>query len=232
MTNAHGSNLPLAEMDRDAVFHPMTDLRAFAHGEGPGPRIVEGGEGVFITDGDGRRLLDGFGGLYCVNVGYGRREIADAIADQARKLAYYHLYAGNTNEPAIRLADRLLQLAPDGMSKVYFGLSGSDANETNVKIAWYYNNVLGRPDKKKIIARHRAYHGATIMAGSLTGVEVFHKAFDLPIERVLRTTAPHHFWEAEPGMSEQAFARQCAADLQALIAREGRTPLPPLSQSP
>ena len=176
---------------------------------------------MHITDSDGRRYLDGFGGLYCVNVGYGRREIADAIAEQARKLAYYHLYAGNSNEPSIRLADRLIQLAPEGMSKVYFGLSGSDANETNVKIVWYYNNVLGRPQKKKIIARHRAYHGATIMAGSLTGVEVFHKAFDLPIERVLRTTAPHHYWEAEANASEREFSQKCAADLEDLILREG-----------
>ena len=221
MTGAARTNLPLAEMDRKAVFHPMTDLNRYAHGEIAGPRIIEGAKGVYITDSEGRRLLDGFGGLYCVNVGYGRSEIADAIAVQAQKLAYYHLYAGNSNEPSIRLADRLIQLAPEGMSKVYFGLSGSDANETNVKIVWYYNNVLGRPEKKKIIARDRAYHGATVMAGSLTGVEVFHKAFDLPIERVLRTTAPHHYWEAESGMSEQAFSEKCARDLEELILHEG-----------
>ena len=221
MTSAARTNLPLAEMDRKALFHPMTDLKRYAHGEIAGPRIIEGASGVYITDSEGRRLLDGFGGLYCVNVGYGRGEIAEAIAVQAQKLAYYHLYAGNSNEPSIRLADRLLELAPADMSKVYFGLSGSDANETNVKIVWYYNNVLGRPEKKKIIARHRAYHGATVMAGSLTGVEVFHKAFDLPIERVLRTTAPHHYWEAEPGMSEQAFSEACARDLEELILREG-----------
>lgn len=221
MTSAARTNLPLAEMDRRAVFHPMTDLKRYAHGEIAGPHIIEGAKGVYITDSEGRRLLDGFGGLYCVNVGYGRSEIADAIAAQAQKLAYYHLYAGNSNEPSIRLADRLIQLAPEGMSKVYFGLSGSDANETNVKIVWYYNNVLGRPEKKKIIARHRAYHGATVMAGSLTGVEVFHKAFDLPVERVLRTTAPHHYGEAKPGMSEQAFSQKCARDLEELILREG-----------
>ena len=221
MTAAARTNLPLAEMDRKALFHPMTDLKRYAHGEIAGPRIIDGAKGVYITDSEGRRLLDGFGGLYCVNVGYGRSEIAEAIAAQAQKLAYYHLYAGNSNEPSIRLADRLLELAPEGMSKVYFGLSGSDANETNVKIVWYYNNVLGRPEKKKIIARHRAYHGATVMAGSLTGVEVFHKAFDLPIERILRTTAPHHYWEAEPGTSAQDFSNTCARDLEELILREG-----------
>lgn len=222
MTSAYArSNHSLAEMDQNALFHPMVDLKRYAHGQAGGPRIIESAKGVWITDRDGRRYLDGFGGLYCVNVGYGRMEVADAIAAQARQLAYYHIYAGNSNEPSILLADRLIRMAPAGMSKVYFGVSGSDANETNVKLVWYYNNVLGRPGKKKIIARHRAYHGATIMAGSLTGLDVFHKAFDLPIDRVLRTTAPHHFWEATPGMSEREFSRQCAEDLELLIEREG-----------
>jgi L-2,4-diaminobutyrate transaminase len=221
MTAIHRPNLSLADMDRNSFFHPMTDLKRYAAGEIAGPRIIEGAKGVHIFDSEGRRYLDGFGGLYCVNVGYGRTEVAEAIAEQARKLAYYHVYAGNSNEPSIRLADRLIRLAPKGMSKVYFGLSGSDANETSVKIVWYLNNVLGRPAKKKIVARHRAYHGATVMAGSLTGVEVFHKAFDLPIERVLRTTAPHHYWEAAPGTSEEAFSQKCAQDLEELIQREG-----------
>ena len=220
MTSTLRTNYSLPEMDRNAMLHPMTDLSAYAHGQIAGPRIIDTAEGVSIVDRDGRRYLDGFGGLYCVNVGYGRAEVADAIADQARRLAYYHVYAGNSNEPSIRLADRLIAMSPKGMSKVYFGLSGSDANETNVKIVWYYNNVLGRPEKKKIIARHRAYHGATIMAGSLTGLEVFHKAFDLPVDRVLRTTAPHHYREAEPGATEQAFAQKCAQDLEELILRE------------
>src|SRR5262249_14030937 len=148
MNTIRRSNLPLAEMDRGSVFHPMTDLKRYAHGEIAGPRIIESGRGCHIFDRDGNKFLDGFGGLYCVNIGYGRSEVADAIADQARHLAYYHLYAGNSNEPSIRLADRLVRMAPNGMSKVYFGLSGSDANETNVKIVWYYNNVLGRPRKK------------------------------------------------------------------------------------
>jgi L-2,4-diaminobutyrate transaminase len=221
MNTIRRSNLPLDEMDRGSVFHPMTDLKRHANGEIAGPRIIESGKGCHIFDRDGNRLLDGFGGLYCVNIGYGRAEVADAIANQARNLAYYHVYAGHSNEPAILLADRITRMAPKGMSKVYFGVSGSDANETNIKIVWYYNNVLGRPAKKKIIARHRAYHGATIMAGSLTGVEVFHKAFDLPIERVLRTTAAHHYWGASPGVSEKEFSAQCARDLEELILREG-----------
>jgi L-2,4-diaminobutyrate transaminase len=221
MTSSTRPAASLAQADRSSIFHPMTELKRYARGQGAGPRIIESARGARITDRDGSSYLDGFGGLYCVNVGYGREEIAEAIAAQARRLAYYHIYAGASNEPSIRLAERLLAMAPKGMSKVYFGLSGSDANETAVKLVWYFNNVLDRPAKKKIIARHRAYHGATIMAGSLTGVEVFHRAFDLPIARVLRTTAPHAYWEAEAGMSEEEFSRKCARDLEALILKEG-----------
>ncbi len=211
----------LASMDQQSVFHPMTDLRSFSRGEMGSPRVIVEAEGVHIVDSEGNRLLDGFGGLYSVNAGYGRTEIADAIAKQAHALPFYHLYAANSNEPSILLADQLTRIAPGNMQKAFFGLSGSDANETQVKICWYVNNVLGRPNKKKIIARDRAYHGASVMAGSLTGVPVFHKAFDLPVERVCRTTAPHYYWGAEPGMSEQAFSEKCAADLESLIQEEG-----------
>lgn len=210
----------LGASDRASVFHPMTDLRKFSAGAIPGPRIIARGEGVYIWDTEGRKLLDGFGGLYCVNVGYGRAEIADAIAKQAHTLAYYHLYAGNSHESAIKLAERLVHLAPAGMKKVFFGLSGSDANETQVKIVWYVNNVLGRPRKKKIISRHRAYHGASVMAGSLTGIPTFHRAFDLPVPRVLHTTTPHAYWEAAAGESEPDFSARCARDLERMILEE------------
>jgi len=210
----------LGALDRASVFHPMTDLRRFSAGSIPGPRIIARAEGVYIYDSQGRKLLDGFGGLYCVNVGYGRTEIADAIAEQARTLAYYHLYAGNSHETAIVLADHLVRLAPAGMKRVYFGLSGSDANDTQVKIVWYVNNVLGRPRKKKIISRHRGYHGATVMAGSLTGIPVFHRAFDLPVPRVLHTMTPHAYWEAAAGESELGFSARCAHELEQLILRE------------
>ena len=162
---------------------------------------METGRGIEVVDRDGVALLDGFAGLYCVNVGYGRTEIAEAIAAQAKKLAYYHAYAGNTSEPVVKLSERIIRMAPEGMSKVFYGLSGSDANETQVKIVWYYNNVRGRPEKKKIISRVRGYHGSSVMSGSLTGLPMYHQAFDLPMPRVLHTTTPHHYWGAEPGMS-------------------------------
>jgi L-2,4-diaminobutyrate transaminase len=217
---ARANRDPLETADRDHLFHPSTHLAGHARGETPA-RVIAGGEGVTVVDRDGRRSLDAFAGLYCVNVGYGRMEIAEAIAEQARKLAYYHSYAGHGNEPAIRLAEMIIERAPAHMSRVYFGLSGSDANETNIKLVWYFNNVLGRPEKKKIISRWRGYHGSGIMTGSLTGLELFHKAFDLPREPILHTEAPFYFRRADPDQSEADFAQFCADRLEALILAEG-----------
>lgn len=213
-------NDQLDAWDRENFFHPSTHLAQFARGE-LASRIVTRGSGCHIEDRNGTRLLDAFAGLYCVNVGYGRPEIAEAIADQARELAYYHAYMGHGTEAAITLAKMVLDRAPDHMSKVYFGLSGSDANETNVKLVWYYNNILGRPEKKKIISRWRGYHGSGLMTGSLTGLELFHKKFDLPLTQVLHTQAPDFFRRADRDQTEAGFVAHCVADLEALIAREG-----------
>ncbi len=213
-------NDQLDAWDRENFFHPSTHLAQHARGESPN-RIVTGGSGVYIEDRDGTKLLDAFAGLYCVNVGYGRSEIADAIADQARELAYYHAYVGHGTEASITLAQMVMERAPDHMSKVYFGLGGSDANETNIKLVWYYNNILGRPEKKKIISRWRGYHGSGLMTGSLTGLELFHKKFDLPLSQVLHTVAPDYFRREDLSQSEAEFVAYCVADLEALIEREG-----------
>lgn len=214
-------NLSLEEIDRRTVFHPSTHLRDHAHGIGGGPRIIDGGEGIRITDHNGVTVIDGFAGLYCVNIGYGRPEMAEAIYEQAKKLAYYHAYVGHSHEPVIRLSERLIDMAPEGMSKVYYGMSGSDANETQVKLVWYYNNILGRPRKKKIISRWRGYHGSGIVTGSLTGLPLFHEAFDLPVDRILHTVTPHAYWQATPGMDDNEFSRWCAGELEKLILAEG-----------
>jgi len=214
-------NLSLEDMDRNGLFHPNTDLRAFAHGELGDPHIIKSANGIRIRDQHGRELIDAFAGLWCVNVGYGRTEIADAIHEQAIKMAYYHTHWGFSNEPAIRLTDRVLQMVPHGMSKIFWGLQGSDAHETQVKIAWYYNNVLGRPEKKKIIARDRGYHGLTIMSGSLTGLKVLHETFDLPMDRVRHTLAPYYYWRQDQGMDELTFSKFCAEELEKLIEAEG-----------
>ncbi len=213
-------NDQLDQWDRENFFHPSTHLAQHARGESPS-RVIRTASGVHIEDRDGRRLLDAFAGLYCVNAGYGRQEIAEAIAAQARELAYYHAYAGHGTEASITLAKMILDRAPANMSKVYFGLGGSDANETNVKLVWYYNNVLGRPEKKKIISRWRGYHGSGLMTGSLTGLELFHRKFDLPLAQVIHTEAPYYYRRSDLGQSEAEFTVHCAAELEALIEREG-----------
>jgi len=209
----------LEAWDREHLVHPSTHLAQHARGESP-TRVIEGGEGVYIVDRDGNRSLDGFAGLYCVNVGYGRTEISDAIAEQARKLAYYHAYVGHGSEVGITLARMIAERAPEGLSHVYFGLGGSDANETNIKLVWYYNNILGRPEKKKIISRWRGYHGSGIMTGSLTGLELFHNAFDLPRPPILHTDAPYYFRRKDGTQSELEFSEQCARNLDAMIEAE------------
>lgn len=213
-------NDQLAEWDRENFFHASTHLAAHARGDTP-TRIITGGEGVYIQDRDGAKILDGFAGLYCVNVGYGRREITDAIAAQVSELSYYHAYAGHGTEASVTLAKMVLDRAPDNMSKVYFGLGGSDANETNIKLIWYYNNILGRPEKKKIISRWRGYHGSGLMTGSLTGLGLFHAKFDLPMDGVLHTEAPHYLHRADRNQTEEQFSAYCAAKLEEMILAEG-----------
>ena len=214
------SDNELTAWDRDHFFHPSTHMAQHARGETPN-RIITGAEGVYITDRNGKSSLDAFAGLYCVNVGYGRTKIAEAIAEQAAQLPYYHAYVGHGSQPSITLAKMIIDRAPEGMSRVFFGLSGSDANETNIKLVWYINNVLGRPEKKKIISRWRGYHGSGLMSGSLTGLAAFHNLFDLPKPPILHTEAPYYFRREDRSQSEEQFADHCAAKLEELILAEG-----------
>jgi len=214
------TNDQLGQWDRENFFHPSTHLAQHARGETPS-RVIRTASGCHIEDRDGERFLDAFAGLYCVNVGYGRHEIADAISAQAHELAYYHSYVGHGTEASITLAKMILERAPKHMSKVFFGLGGSDANETNIKMIWYYNNVLGRPEKKKIISRWRGYHGGGLMTGSMTGLEGYHKLFDLPLPQVKHTVAPYYFRRDDLDQTEEQFVAHCVADLEALIEREG-----------
>ncbi|WP_370400823.1 aspartate aminotransferase family protein [Sulfitobacter sp. JB4-11] len=213
-------NDQLDQWDRENFFHPSTHLAQHARGESPN-RVIKTASGVHIEDRDGTRLLDAFAGLYCVNVGYGRTEIADAIAVQARELAYYHSYAGHGTEASITLSRMILDRAPANMSKVYFGLGGSDANETNVKLVWYYNNVLQRPEKKKIISRWRGYHGSGLVTGSLTGLDLFHRKFGIPLANILHTEAPYYYRRKDLDQTEEQFVAHCVSALEAMIAKEG-----------
>ncbi|MEZ5666074.1 MAG: aminotransferase [Alphaproteobacteria bacterium] len=223
MTSNAAHNLSLAEMDRQSFLHPVTSV---SDHQKNGPHIFTEGSGARIRDIDGRSYIDGMGGLWCVNVGYGRESLAKAAAAEMGRMGYYHTFAAASSEPMARLADRLRRLinvearAPQ-ISKVTFGLSGSDANDTQVKIVRYYNNVRGKPAKKKIISRHGAYHGLTVAAGSLTGIPIYHKAFDLPTGDVIFAGTPHYYWHGRQGETEADFAARLALELEAIILREG-----------
>jgi len=210
-----------AALDRASVLHPFTHLKDYATGKMGDPTIVDTAEGIRIKDSTGREYIDAFAGLYCVNIGYGRTEVAEAIAKQAYRLAYYHTYAAHTTDELAILSDRLVKMAPGKMSKVFYGMSGSDANETNAKLVWYYNNLRGKRTKKKIISRERGYHGCSVVSGSMTGMSFYHDHMDLPVANILHTGAPHYYWGSQEGESEIDFSRRRAAELEALILKEG-----------
>jgi L-2,4-diaminobutyrate transaminase len=211
----------IGALDRASVLHPFTQLKDFASGKLGEPTIVETGKGIRIQDATGHSYIDGFAGLYCVNIGYGRTEVAEVISRQAHRLAYYHSYAAHTTDELAILSDRLVRMAPGQMSKVFYGLSGSDANETQAKLVWYYNNLRGQPRKKKIISRLRGYHGCSVVSGSMTGMSFYHDHMDLPFSGILHTGAPHHYWGAQAGETEIEFSKRLADELEGLILREG-----------
>jgi 4-aminobutyrate--pyruvate transaminase len=208
----------LAVRDIETLIHPYTQLAALRE---TGPLILERGKGVFVYDSEGKAYIEGMAGLWCTALGYGNEELVEAAAAQMRKLPFAHLFTGNSHDPAIELAERLKELVPIPASKVLFCSSGSEANDTQIKLVWYMNNALGRPSKKKIISRLKAYHGVTIAAASLTGLANNHRDFDLPIAGILHTGCPHHYRFAHAGESEEDFARRLAAELEELILREG-----------
>lgn len=213
----------LADLDAQTLFHAVSSIDDV---ETNGPTIFKAARGAEITDIDDRTYVDMGAGLWCVNVGYGRDEIADAASEAIRSLSFQHLFGGASCESTIRLASRLLLLfngtVPGAdMARVFFGNSGSDANDTAVKLVRYYNNLLGRPAKKKIISRVGAYHGVTVAAGSLTGIASYHASFDLPVDGVFHASCPHHYRFSRPGEDEQAFAERLAGELEAMILREG-----------
>lgn len=216
------ANLSLAQMDQMSLFHPVSSIHDI---EQNGPQIYTSANGIELTRDTGQTLLDMGAGLWCVNVGYGRTELVQAGAEAMQQLSFQHFFGGASAAPTIRLADRLLNLFHDtvpgsDMARVFFGNSGSDANDTAVKLVTYYNNLRGKPAKKKIIARKGAYHGLTVASGSLTGIESYHTAFDLPLQGVLHTSCPHHFAFAHKGETEAAFTDRLIAELETLIARE------------
>ncbi|HXV36709.1 MAG TPA: aminotransferase [Myxococcota bacterium] len=203
--------------DLAALLHPATNL---AIHEERGPLLIERGKGIYVYDGEGREYIEGLAGLWCTALGYGVEELAEVAAEQMRKLAFGHLFGSKSHEPAIALAERLKRMVPIDDARVFFGSSGSEANDSQVKLVWYYNNAIGRPRKKKIISRRRAYHGVTVAAGSLTGLPANHRDFDLPIPNIVFADCPHHYREALSGESEEEFSSRLAANLEQLIVDE------------
>jgi 4-aminobutyrate--pyruvate transaminase len=209
---------PAARRDRSFHLHPATNLRAVLV---DGPLVITRGEGVYVYDDEDRRYVEGMAGLWCASLGFSKRRLADAAHRQMLELPFYHSFAGKVPAISTELAERLIGIAPAGMAKVLFANSGSEANDTAIKLVWYVNNALGRPRKKKIVSRMRGYHGVTVATGSLTGLAFAHDDFDLPIERIVHADCPYHYREAKPGETEEAYAERLAANLEALIAREG-----------
>jgi len=207
-----------AARDVEALLHPTTNL--LAH-RGTGPLVLERAEGIYVFDNSGKRYIEGLAGLWCTGLGYGNQELVETAREQMSRLSFTHLFGGRSHEPAIALAEKIKAISPVPASKVFFTNSGSEANDTQVKIAWYFNNVRGQPRRKKIIARQRGYHGTTVASASLSGLGVFHADFDLPIAGVLHTDCPHHWRYAEAGESEEAYATRLARNLEDLIEREG-----------
>lgn len=211
---------PNSNHARDIAYmlHPNTNARRH---EDVGPIIMDRGEGIYVYDDQGNRYIEALAGLWSVGVGFGEKRLADAAHRQMQRLPYYHTFTHKSNEPAILLAERLVKMTPPSVSKVFFTNSGSEANDTVVKMVWYFNNARGKPEKKTFISRHSAYHGITMASGSLTGLPVNHRDFDLPILPVKHLTCPHHWRNAAPGESEEAFATRLAAELEATILEAG-----------
>jgi 4-aminobutyrate--pyruvate transaminase len=204
---------------RDVAYqvHPFTNLRRH---ETEGPQVVTSGKGIYIYDDTGREYIEAMAGLWCTSLGFGEERLVDAAARQMRKLPYYHLFAHKTNDVAVELAERLIGLMPVPMSHVFFNNSGSEANDTAIKLVWYYSNARGLHRKKKILARVRGYHGSTVAAGSLTGLVASHRDFDLPIANIRHADCPYFYRYGKPGETEEAYATRLAESLEGQILRE------------
>ena len=203
------TQLPNSLEARDVAvqLHSYADARKQ---EETGSLVIDKGEGIYVTDINGKRYIEGMAGLWSVAVGFGEKRLVDAAARQMEKLPYYHTFTYKTHGPSIELAEKMIEMAPVPMSKVYFTNSGSEANDTALKLIWYRSNALGQPERKKVISRVRGYHGVTIASASLTGLPNNHRSFDLPLPQVLHTTSPHYRSQKKDGEGEAALRAWCA----------------------
>jgi 4-aminobutyrate--pyruvate transaminase len=207
-----------AARDVASVLHPYTDLKTHLTA---GPVVISRGKGIRVWDDAGKDYIESVAGLWCASLGFDNERLVQAAVTQMRKLPFYHAFTAKSHEPMIDLAEMLLARSPVPMSKVFFANSGSEANDSAIKMVWYLNNALGRPKKKKIIGRVKGYHGITIGSASLTGLPANHRSFDVPLPRFVHTITPHFYHGALPGETEEAFATRCADELEKLILVEG-----------
>jgi len=203
--------------DLESLIHPYTNAMAI---KTTGAHFVEKGDGIYVYDNENKRYLEGMSGLWCCGLGFSDPELIEAAKLQIEKLPYYHLFSGRSHEPAVELAEKIKELAPGHMSRVFYQSSGSEANESQIKLAWYYNNAKGRRNKKKIISRKKGYHGVSIVSASLTGLPYNHKDFDLPLDFVKHTETPHFWREKIEGETEKDFAFRLAKSLEELLLNE------------
>jgi len=213
-------HMPNSPEARDIAYHFHSYTNAVAHAE-IGPLVIERGQGVHVFDNHGNGYIEAMAGLWSVAVGFNEERLIKAATDQMRELPYYHNFTHKSHTKAIDLAEKLISIAPVPMCKVFYTNSGSEANDTVLKLIWYRSNALGLPEKKKIISRIRGYHGVTLASGSLTGLPYNHKSFDMPIDRILHTSCPHYWKECQEGETEEAFASRCAEELEQMIQNEG-----------
>lgn len=208
----------IRDLDIAHVLHGYTNLKVH---EQKGPMVIDSGEGIYVRDSAGRRYIEGLAGLWNVSLGFSEARLVQAAAQQLQKLPFYHNFSHKSHDPQIALAEQLVAMAPAPMVKAYFANSGSEANDSAIKMIWYRSNALGQPQKKKILSRARAYHGVTIAAASLTGLANNHRSFDLPLPNFVHVGTPHYWREARVGETEEAFASRLAEELEAVILREG-----------
>ncbi len=217
MSRPNSLTQKLSKKDKDFLFHPNTNL---ATHKDSGPFILERGEGIYVYDTDGNKYIEGMAGLWCNALGHGNQELAEAAMAQFKKFPYGNLFASKSHEPAIELAEKLVKLSPFDKAKVFFGSSGSDANDTQIKLFWYINNALGKTKKKKFISRIQAYHGVTLATSSLTGLPTIHGNFDLPQNHFSHAMSPNYFLNKLEGESEDSFLQRLGEDLEEHILKQ------------
>jgi 4-aminobutyrate--pyruvate transaminase len=222
-TDSMGTKYPLRPnsieaRDQRSVIHGLTNLKTHLE---CGPLIMDCGRGVWVKDAHGNEYIEGMSGLWCLSLGFGQKRLIAAATKQMETLAYYHLTNHRSHGPVIELAEKLLSISPVPMSHVWFANSGSEANDCAARIAWYYWNAVGQPDRRKFISHHRAYHGNTIATASLSGVPYAHERFNLPLGGFLHVACPDYFTGGRDGESENQFVKRLIEDIESLILREG-----------